>query len=219
MCMGDKDKTCSLLGKKKTTELCIKLGKEYLHADSNPLEFPKQPESGPFTAAAAVVWLGWGNVSMCPSRSPQLSLFLALPRPRRSGAGATAALPGAGMGTGSSIGFRALLCLGPFSDMLPCEDREEVDSVHEVYREGIFESERLDFLLEKKGESCRVLSQLARDPWPRSELRGPLSVLGGCLATVSMRKQEDPKLYVLPPSLSTRFCSVSEIADLKRGVT
>lgn len=142
----------------------------------------------------------WGNVSLFSlPEPPEHLLFLVLPRPRRSGADPAALLPGDGMGTGSSTGFRALLCLGPFSDMLPWEDSEEVDSVHEVYREGIFESDRLDFLLEKKGESCQMPSHLARDPWP-------LSLLGGCLAVVSLWKQEDPKFYVLPPSLSTRFC-------------
>lgn len=106
-----------------------------------------------------------------PPRAPQHSLLLELPRPRRSGAGALAGT-GTGTGTGSSSGRSARLCLGPDSDRLPWDDSDEVDSVHEVYREGIFESERLDFLLEKKGEGCRVPSYLGRVP-------GPVQLWGG----------------------------------------
>lgn len=142
----------------------------------------------------------WVPVSL--PEPPDL-LLLVLPRPRRSGAGASAPRPGQGTGTGSSSGRSARLCLGPASDRLPWEDSDEVDSVHEVYREGIFGSERLDFLLEKKGEGCWAPSHLARDPWPRSVLGGPLSVLGGRLAMGSLCKQEDPKFRVLPPPLST----------------
>lgn len=96
-----------------------------------------------------------GRVWLLPPRDPpEHLLFLVLPRPRRSDAcpeaAAAALLPGEVTGTGSSAGFRGLLCLGPFSEMLPWEESEEVDSVHEAYREGIFESERLDFLFEMK---------------------------------------------------------------------
>lgn len=82
--------------------------------------------------------------------APRYLLFLVLPRPRRSDAcPVPVPLPGEGMGTGSSAAFRGLLCLGPFSEMLPWEESEEVDSVQEAYREGIFESDRLDFLWER----------------------------------------------------------------------
>lgn len=101
------------------------------------------------------VWFG-GDASAfsLPGTHPPHKhlLFLVLPRPRRSDAcpeaAAAAFLPGEVMGTGSSAGLKGLLCLGPFSEMLPWEESEEVDSVHEAYREGIFESERLDFLFE-----------------------------------------------------------------------
>lgn len=101
-----------------------------------------------------MVWEG-GRVWLLPPRDPlKHLLFLVLPRPRRSDAcpEAAALLPGEGTGTGSSAGFSGLLCLGPFSEMLPWEESEEVDSVHEAYREGIFESERLDFLFEMEEE-------------------------------------------------------------------
>lgn len=71
-----------------------------------------------------------------PSPAPKHLLFLVLPRPRRSDACPEAAvaafLPGEVMGTGSIAGLKGLLCLGPFSEMLPWEESEEVDSVHEA---------------------------------------------------------------------------------------
>lgn len=88
-------------------------------------------------------------------------LFLVLPRPRRSDAcpvpPSPALLPGEGTGTGSAATFSGRLCRWPLSEMLPWEESEEVDSVHEAYREGSFESERLGFLLarEKEGVSWR----------------------------------------------------------------
>lgn len=79
-------------------------------------------------------------------------LFLVLPRPRRSDAcpvppSAATLLPGEGTGTGSAATFSGRLCRWPLSEMLPWEESEAVDSVHEAYREGSFESERLGFLL------------------------------------------------------------------------
>lgn len=93
---------------------------------------------------------GWNAFGFSlPETPPKHLLFLVLPRPRRSDACPTAALlPGEVMGTGSSAAFRGLLCLGPFSETLPWEESEAVDSVQEAYRGGIFVSERLAFLLE-----------------------------------------------------------------------
>lgn len=167
-CVWGEDKPRSLLGKNITTELCTKLGRNLSMLSQTPRNSQSsrvgaEQRCGSITRSISC---GLGeSVPVSPPEPPGHLLLLVLPRPRRSGAG-PAVLPGAGTGTGSSSGRRARLCLGPPSDRLPCEDSEEVDSVQEVYREGIFESERLDFLLGKKGQSCRVPSRLGRDPGP-----------------------------------------------------
>lgn len=82
-----------------------------------------------FTAPVLIAGSQYGLGGMhLPSPSqrpspPKHLLFLVLPRPRRSDAcpeaAAAAFLPGEVMGTGSSAGLKGLLCLGPFSEMLP----------------------------------------------------------------------------------------------------
>lgn len=65
-------------------------------------------------------------------------------------AGTATFLSGEDSTVGMKADFKGLLCLGPFSEMLPWEESEPVDNVQVAYREGILDSEKLgDFLLVK----------------------------------------------------------------------